>query len=75
MAAGANLLDCSTAHSAQGTREAVEQSTNLPATNSFIQLEIYRAPFPLHVGTVLQGNTENQRKTLETTGKHRETGR
>ncbi len=50
-------------------------AANLPATNSFIQLKIYRAPFPLHVGTFLQGNTENQWKTLETTGKHRETDR
>ncbi len=48
-------------------------AANLPATNSFNQLEIYRAPFPLYVGTVLQGNTENQRQTPETTGKHRET--
>ncbi len=41
---------------------------NLPATNSFIQLKIYRAPFPLHAGTVVQGNAENQQKTLQPQG-------
>ena len=49
-------------------------AANLPATNSFIQLEIYRAPFPLYVGTVLQENAENPGwEPTENTTNHRET--